>query len=82
MAFIKIHKVKEDIDCLNESMNIYQAVNNLLWILKHKCKDCEEKCSDCYLRYTDKISIEKILTFLLEDKIKIKGFSKKKYHIN
>lgn len=41
MPYIKIIKVKESIENLNECMNIYQAINKLDWILQNKCIDCD-----------------------------------------
>lgn len=73
MPYIKIVKTKENIDYLSRNMNIYQAINNLNYILKHKCKDCNEQCSDCYIDYIDKISIEKLLTYFKNNKKIIKG---------
>lgn len=73
MAYIKVLKVKESIESLHEYMNIYQAMNTLDWILKNKCINCEEQCSDCYLDFESKIAIEKILTYLKKNKKKIKG---------
>ena len=34
MSYIKVVKVKESIENLNQYMNIYQAINRLDWILK------------------------------------------------
>lgn len=73
MSYIKVVKVKESIENLNQYMNIYQAINKLDWILENKCINCEQQCTDCYLRYEDKIAIEKILTYLKKNKRKIKG---------
>ena len=73
MAYIKVLKVKESIESLHQHMNIYQAMNTLDWILKNKCINCEEQCSDCYLDFESKIAIEKILTHLKKNKKKIKG---------
>jgi len=33
MSYIKVVKVKESIENLNQYMNIYQAINRLDWIL-------------------------------------------------
>ena len=73
MDYIKVLKVKESIESLHQYMNIYQAMNTLDWILKNKCINCEEQCSDCYLDFESKIAIEKILTYLKKNKKKIKG---------
>lgn len=73
MPYIKIIKVKESIKNLNECMNIYQAINKLDWILQNKCIDCEQQCMDCCIRYEDKIAIEKLLSYVKRNKIKIKG---------
>ena len=64
MSYIKVVKVKESIENLNQYMNIYQAINRLDWILKNKCINCEQQCTDCYLDFESKIAIEKILTYL------------------
>ena len=61
MSYIKVVKVKENIENLNQYMNIYQAINRLDWILKNKCINCEQQCTDCYLDFESKIAIEKIL---------------------
>ena len=73
MSYIKVVKVKENIENLNQYMNIYQAINRLDWILKNKCINCEQQCTDCYLDFESKIAIEKILTYLKKNKRKIKG---------
>ena len=73
MSYIKVVKVKESIESLHQYMSIYQAMNSLDWILKNKCINCEQQCTDCYLDFESKIAIEKILTYLKKNKIKIKG---------
>lgn len=73
MYYFKVVKVKESIENLNQYMNIYQAMNSLNWILKNKCINCEQQCTDCYLDFESKIAIEKILTYLKKNKRKIKG---------
>ena len=73
MSYIKVVKVKESIENLNQYMNIYQAINRLDWILENKCINCEQQCADCYLDFESKIAIEKILTYLKKNKRKIKG---------
>jgi len=73
MSYIKVVKVKESIEGLNQYMSIYQAMNSLNWILKNKCINCEQQCTDCYLDFESKIAIEKILTYLKKNKRKIKG---------
>lgn len=70
MSYIK---VKESIESLHQYMSIYQAMNSLNWILKNKCINCEQQCTDCYLDFESKIAIEKILTYLKKNKRKIKG---------
>ena len=50
MSYIKVVKVKESIENLNQYMNI--------------CINCEQQCTDCYLDFESKIAIEKILTYL------------------
>ena len=72
MSYIKVVKVKESIENLNQYMNIYQAINRLDWILENKCINCEQQCTDCYLDFESKISIEKILTYLKKNKRKNK----------
>lgn len=64
MPYIKIHKVKEEIKHYSECMTLLQARNELKWIIEHKCINCNEQCSDCYLHYKDKIAIEHILEYL------------------
>ena len=59
MSYIKVVKVKESIENLNQYMNI--------------CINCEQQCTDCYLDFESKIAIEKILTYLKKNKRKIKG---------
>ena len=73
MSYIKVVKVKESIESLHQYMSIYQAMNSLNWILKNKCINCEQQCTDCYLDFESKIAIEKILTYLKKNKRKIKG---------
>ena len=73
MSYIKVVKVKESIESLHQYMSIYQAMNSLDWILKNKCINCEQQCTDCYLDFESKIAIEKILTYLKKNKRKIKG---------
>lgn len=64
MPYIKIHSPAKEIPIYTECMNIYQARNKLEWILQHRCIDCDEQCSDCYLCYEEKIALEKILQYL------------------
>ena len=42
MPYITIHSPAKEIPIYNEYMNIYQARNELKWILNHKCIDCDE----------------------------------------
>lgn len=73
---IKVRRPNKHIPYLTKNLTLLQARNNLRWILNSKCIDCTEKCSDCYLDYVDKISIEKILIYLDKKlpKRKIKGY--------
>lgn len=64
MPYIKIHKVKQEIEYYSEHMTLLQARAELKWITEHKCRNCDEKCSDCYFDYKDKIAIEHILEYL------------------
>ena len=73
MSYIKVVKVKESIENLNQYMNIYQAINRLDWILKNKCINCEQQCTDCYLDFESKIAIKKNINLLKKNKRKIKG---------
>lgn len=64
MSYITVHSPKKEIPIYDKCMNIYQARNELKWILNHKCIDCNMQCSDCYLHYKEKIALEKILQYL------------------
>lgn len=64
MPYITVHSPAKEIPIYNECMNIYQARNELKWVLNHKCIDCDMQCSDCYLHYKEKIALEKILQYL------------------
>ena len=74
MPYITVHYPAKEIPIYTQCMNIYQARNELKWILKHKCIDCDEQCSDCYLRYKEKIALEKILEYLNNRNKTITGF--------
>ena len=67
MSYIKVVKVKESIENLNQYMNIYQAINRLDWILENKCINCEQQCIDCYLDFESKIAIEKNINLLKKE---------------
>lgn len=64
MPYIKIHKVKQEIEYYSKYMTLLQARNEANWIIKNKCANCYEQCADCYLDYKSKIAIEHILKYL------------------
>ncbi len=73
---IEIHRPEKEILFYSKNMSIYQAVHQLGWTLKNRCKECSQQCTDCYFDYPDKIAVEKLLEYFLKNKRKIKGVKK------